>query len=701
MAKVAVEGFESPDMKQLTERVARAVSEGFQNAADDAHATQAAIDRANNRINSDPAPQKYMIDDGKLSTVKNYDKMLNNLYKQRPEAANLNAANSNETTDTRVVQLAPVSIEALADAVTLKRFEDVGRDLTQSHVDGMQDSIDKLLEERVTLMPVDPTIVAKSIDTLREHTDKGLSNVTNELLGVQTNTMVLPSIEEMTKDQSEDISTMLSFNEAMDSRLENIKTLAEDSNSIERTLVDVTKQVVKAMATTNKRITEDAKNQLEWFNWEKERAEASMAGDRMGLKKDVKEMTWMEYFKHLNDAFKGQKLEDDKMLEKTLRAIGQTTSFFGAIGSFLGSGAGSILVRILPGLGAAVVPALSAVAAIGAFVGTLALISESTNYLTRYGEVFVDLWNNQIYPGMSYLLTTVGEAVARLTSDFIEWWNQPGNTFKIMGQFLNEVLLHLLGSELPMVLDAIGSVVKSFFKFIEDTYNAIVGAAGIGPDKDKDPIELLWKVYRAPFDLFYGVVHGISDAITVWIKENVTLDNIKALIESPMGQILPAVILYNWVDRIGTAIASTINNIADTIGDALNQLYEDFKALNIGDIIVNKIWELYEWITSMIPSTDDLKQMMISALKANPLTGPSAWLMDQLGVFDSAPPEEYSRFTESSVGKPAPNVIINNAPVTATTNNNSSAPRQRYRAAPTTRPERSGYDERLLGAPAR
>lgn len=394
------------------------------------------------------------------------------------------------------------------------------------------------------------------------------------------------------------VSKSGNMSESPSGYLEDIEDNTSFLGSLFNTMKYFTAQSLKIMGLQNSRISRLFKVNDEWYDMDRERYEWE-------VKNRVKEKLSF-----------GQKAirtvknivtpdEDNKgIIAKAMRGTAAVAGFYGAIGNmtgsllkgtlskfgFLGSAVGlkGVLIKVstlLLGFG-------------GLFAGIAALVTgaaflsimKNPEYLTKYAGAFMNIWQKNFVPVWEYL--------AGLGAKFMEWWKSGGESGIVgIGNFINEIMIYLIGNAIPNLLTIVGSSIKSV-------------------------INMLYNIVMIPADLVANIFNGILE-IGARIMGIFGLGkyggdgfirNIIGLLTAP-GEMFEK-IFSDMGQRIWNIFAQAWDTLLTTLGAIDEMLGITWMINKIDELIVNtgkylkdtvsKMWDdLINWLGETITSFTD------------------------------------------------------------------------------------------------
>jgi hypothetical protein len=443
-------------------------------------------------------------------------------------------------------------------------------------------------------------------------------------------------------------------------------------------------------------------------------------------------------------------IPENSQIEKALKMIAASASFFGAVGGTLGGiafeqlaklgvGAGSGLVG---GLGSAIRFILLSSKFMGGIVGLVVGAALYSLYkdpakVGEYINALSKIWTENIAPTFEWLYKEVLQPVSAALAS---WWNSSGESaFLAFGDFINNTLIYLLGTAIPTLMSVIGKTVKQFFNMIGDLSSRIVGIFGFGENGADGVIGNLMGISAT---LFAGIIDGVT-IIASGVLKLFKLDDAAKWLEefsaSFKDAFLDIVEHMKGIFGVGkygdqsflTNILGYFNIFRDsfmsTFGDLITNLLSmvDLKSLlggaegeslfeTLRKNIVSKVQSLMDGIMSIIPSWDDIKRLIASSIPEN-IWGRD-WLMEKLGS-STAPTNSNTQVSQATnqplsrayrqFAEETPSVRNNITVVAPVTQNNQQSSSVNVGGGnsrsgggvPSTRPDMSTWDRALYFAP--
>lgn len=452
---------------------------------------------------------------------------------------------------------------------------------------------------------------------------------------------------------------------------------------------------------------------------------------------------------------------ENSVMEKALKTIAASATFFGTIGGYLGgralSALGSLGVSGMGSAGAGLARAASFLLGSATLMGgivalatgaALYSLSQDPKKAGEYLEALGKLWNENITPTFDYIAHKVVAPLAQMLND---WWNSTGESaFLAIGDFINDTLIYVIGTAIPAALTTIGTAFTEVVGFLYNLGERVRGIFGFGDRAGDDFITNVTGIVTDFTSGLLNIVGGIVNGILRLFK----LDDLTTYVDGYVDLMKDS--LTNLGDRIKGffgvgpyAELGFIGNVLGYFGDisaiatkalseAANYLIEIFNVRSIlgveaGESIIEslknkiatRVQSMIDGILSIIPSWEDIKGLIISAIPQgvwgrdwlveklrndvgpttiNQLMQPSDPAIPATSTTQS-PMSQVSKVYEDFTKAPSRNSTNVNvyAPSSTSTsssvNVNGGGGGERARGIPSTRPQISTWDRAAYFAP--
>lgn len=441
-------------------------------------------------------------------------------------------------------------------------------------------------------------------------------------------------------------------------------------------------------------------------------------------------------------------IPENSQIEKALKTIAASASFFGAVGGTLGGMVFEQLTKLglsagsglMGGLGTAIRFLLLSSKFMGGIIGltvgaALYSLANDPSKVGEYIDALSRIWHENIAPTFEWLYKDVMKPVGELLAS---WWDSGGKSaFLAFGDFINDTLIYLLGTAIPTVLTAVGKTVQHFFDMVGEIIGRITGIFGYGEfSADRITGNLMGitaKLFTSIVDLVTLVAAGILrlfklDDAAKWLEDFSSqvsetfldaVERIKGLFG--FGRYSDQSFISNIIGYFNIFRDTLMESFGDIITDMTN-LFDIKSLLGVGSgesiieslktRIVSKVQGLIDGILGIIPTWSDIKRLIVSAIPEN-IWGRD-WLIEKLGDTPTVGPTSdisksnerpmamaYKQLTEQPA---ATNNITVIAPVTQNTQNQSNVSvgggsNRNAGGVPSTRPDISTWDRTLYFAP--